>query len=223
MSYYLRVWARAWTDTWGLVVDAKWPSIAVGGVAFVISAGIYWRWMGVDQMSDMLVSAGIGIIATALIFICVFIFYVLFLSPKHLFEEKEKEANDLKAQLSSARQKQLSAIDEMYEAVVKLIGRTGRKSYNLGGHLEAMLGAGAHRLESNDDILAICDRLQSNDFANPFHIYGLDPNLIPRSQYLKFLKFCMETGEYPLGGTLDIQRAAEKFMKGGNRGTGPAS
>src|SRR4030095_12247462 len=92
MDHFRLIRKRSWDDTWDAVFNSPVVTVLLAIFIFALSTLIHWYRKGFSGVTDALVIAGEGAIATVLVFIGVFLFHFLYLIPKRIITER---GNDL--------------------------------------------------------------------------------------------------------------------------------
>src|SRR6266513_2323021 len=84
MSYNRMLCRRSWKDTCDLVFGAPFFTFVIGIIAAAVAIYLQRLFTGKSgfDMKEALVSLGFGICANAIIFVCIFLFYFLYATPK---------------------------------------------------------------------------------------------------------------------------------------------
>jgi len=103
MDYLKQVFLGALKTTWGLVVTSRLSALAISGAILLLSLVIYWRWAGATALTSRVKTVLSGLLGTAVIGILIFVFNVLFLTPKRVYEEQHTKADSLENDLKATR------------------------------------------------------------------------------------------------------------------------
>src|SRR5437016_3547327 len=98
MDYFRQLFTRAWLDTWDAVFNGPLSYVLCAISIFGLTLLFYWIWKGYTEMKDVLMGGIAFTAATIIVFGGVFVFHVLVLSPKHLFEEEHAKVIALREQ-----------------------------------------------------------------------------------------------------------------------------
>jgi hypothetical protein len=96
MGYRETLRSKAWKDTWKLTIESPFITVLLSAAIFGCSALITYLCKGEKDMIALAEDAAIGLLSTAVVFGGVFLFHLLFLSPKHLYEEVRQEIEKYK-------------------------------------------------------------------------------------------------------------------------------
>ena len=154
----------------------------------------YWREQMSAEGQELAGALGgwiIPIIAAALVTLVRFLF-----SPYWVYQEvcKERDAalEELRAEQDVKLQKRRQAREECLERCVAALKAETITS------TAALVSASAYKLESDDDIVSVCNELEELEYGHPFD-WAMPPseNLLPLSEWRKFLrKAKLSSGEY---------------------------
>jgi hypothetical protein len=86
MDYLWQLFRKAWSQTWDAVFNSPFITVLLAILVFAISTFIHWQRKGFSDVKDVLVIGLEGAIATGIVFVIVFAFHFLFLTPKRVNE-----------------------------------------------------------------------------------------------------------------------------------------
>jgi len=144
-------------------------------------------------MKDAAISLGFGLAAIVMVYLSVWIFHFLYLTPKHLVEdavvkkdaalkEFDLEKASLRAQLAELEQKlqrqRREAVKEVVDKAIRIIEKNPvLRKYPL----RALLEAGVGDLETEDQFLEACEAIIQHRIHDPLMgLRDLWPNHPPK-------------------------------------------
>src|SRR5438045_5848086 len=113
MDYFRLIRRRSWDDAWNAVFDSPVLTVLLAILIFLLSMLIHWYRKGFSHVTDALVVAGEGAVATVLVFAGIFLFHFLYLTPKRIITETENElaaAMDKVAALEESRKSRIDVL-----------------------------------------------------------------------------------------------------------------
>ncbi len=87
MGYWLKVFSKAWDNTWGLMGGTPIATIMIAAAIFVISILLVRHFKGDKSVKEWTSDTLIGVGATVGAGLLVFVVQFFFIAPKHLYEE----------------------------------------------------------------------------------------------------------------------------------------
>jgi hypothetical protein len=88
MTYWVTLFWRALGETWELTVGGGPLNALVTILVFVATVILVRRRRGPDAMRDEVRSAGIGVMASASVWLAMLLFHILVVSPKRWIAEE---------------------------------------------------------------------------------------------------------------------------------------
>jgi len=169
-----------------LAKRCKWASKGTGAVcgwvSFIVGATIavlLWfhpQWFH-DHISDR-VNALALVLAPVLAGASVFLVR-WFVSPYPIYMQIRKELDTL---ADAKKEERAKAVQGCFERSAALLKQHG--SVLLSFH--TLSRAEGHRLESNEEVVEVCDLLYEAGYDHPFE--GISPGYVPEKDWLSFLK-----------------------------------
>lgn len=92
MDYFHPLWGRSWRGAWNTVSGAPLQSILIGLCSTAMSAAATAKLIGADEMKEMLISAGIGVCVTGLLFVAIVVVNLVVVTPRRMFLEERSRA-----------------------------------------------------------------------------------------------------------------------------------
>src|SRR5437868_5626385 len=91
MEYLRDLIGESWSDTWEVVFNSRFITVAVAVLIFALSTFIHWYRKGFSDVKDALVVAAEGAVATVVIFAFVFALQFLFFTPKRITQSLQSQ------------------------------------------------------------------------------------------------------------------------------------
>ena len=103
-----------------------------------------------------------------------------FVSPYPIYMQIRKELDTL---ADAKKEERAKAVQGCFERTAALLKQHG--SVLLSFH--ALSRAEGHRLESNEEVVGVCDLIYEAGYDHPFE--GISPGYVPEKDWLSFLKY----------------------------------
>ena len=153
-----------------------WISLIVGATIAVL-LWFYPRWFH-DHISDRtnaLVLVVVPVMVGAIVFLVRW-----FVSPYPIYLQIRKELETL---TDAKKEERAKAVQDCFERSAAMLKQHG--SVLLSFH--ALSHAEGHRLETNDELVDVCDLIYEAGYDHPFE--GISPGYVPEKDWLSFLKY----------------------------------